>query len=637
MKIAPSTPLPRAGFSLPAYLGWGGLYLLLYWGVLKTAPTFNVSPLASIWFLPAGLNLALLVRFGPRFWPWLVLGSVLAFFEFKPPGVSYAAFATPRAYLWPVGVGFNLGMALLTRRFAGANSLTWGLRSVLAFLGIVTVGAFGLTLTILTVYLALGRPFAGSFWTIVLFRWIGDMIGILVLVPLLLMPLAWPRLSLRAAVDAGILLAGIGVLFLLERTVPDSIVVPWVLGALPVLALAVRGGMRGVAVAVPVIATTTVLLWLRVLPFDRLWELQFFLIFLGGIGLLMAGAMTDQRRAALILLQAQQRRADRDRRQIDHLQAETTRFVTALVHDLRHPVEAIRMLAQPLAQETEPVRTTAGLILDAVQNSRHLLDHLLEGARFDRDVAQGSIGPVAAAEVLRRVGQVLHPFARQEGVQLTLVPSRAVFLGEPMLAYRLLVNLGLNAVRSAATADRSRRVVIGVRRRGDCIVLTVADSGAGMQQGFVQRLLGGQGSGAAPSRPEQEIDGLGLGLGVVRRIADSVGIGLRVRLGPTGGTRIESLWPAARPRALPVETVGLALKPGLARSLLVETLTYCGAAVLVAETGRELRQQMRGLGIRRLDAVILDAPEQARHLGRTVIIIFRPQIPDLLDEIVQRC
>jgi signal transduction histidine kinase len=636
MKTAPSTPLPHARFNLPAYLGWGGLYLLLYWGVLKTAPTFNLSPLASIWFLPAGLNLALLVRFGPRFWPWLVLGSVLAFIEFKPPEVSYAAFATPRAYLWPIGAALNLGMAVLIRRFAGADSTAWGVRSVLAFLGIVTVGAFVLTLAILTIYLALGRPFAGSFWTIVLFRWIGDMIGILVLVPLLLMPLAWPRLNVRAAVDAGIVLAGVGLLYLLAKTVPDSVIVPWVLGAVPVLALAVRSGMHGAMVAVPVIATAIVLLWLRALPTDRLWELQFFLIFLSGIGLLMAGAMTDQRRAALTLLKAQQRRADRDRRQIDHLQAETTRFVTALVHDLRHPVEAIRMLAQPLTQETEPVRTTAGLILDAVQNSRHLLDHLLEGARFDRDVAQGSIGPVEAAEVLRRVGQVLQPFARQEGVRLTLVPSRAVFLGEPLLAYRLLVNLGLNAVRSAAMADRSRRVVIGVRLRGDCVALTVADSGAGMQQGFVQRLLGGQGSGAEPPL-ERQIDGLGLGLGVVRRIAESIGIGLCVRLGPMGGTRIESLWPAARSRALPVETVGLALKPGLARSLLVETLTQSGVAVLVAETGRELRQQMRRLGVRRLEAVVLDAPEQARHLGRTVIIIFRPQIPELVDEIVQRC
>ncbi len=82
--------------------------------------------------------------------------------------------------------------------------------------------------------------------------------------------------------------------------------------------------------------------------------------------------------------------------------------------------------------------------------------------------------------------------------------------------------------------------------------------------------------------------------------------------------------------------MGLALKPGLARSLLAETLSQSGAAVLVAETGRELRQQMRRLGIRQLGAVVLDAPEQARHLGRTMIVIFRPNIPEVVDEIVQR-
>ncbi len=142
MKTAFSTPPAHARFNLPAYLGWGALYLALYWGVLKTAPTFNLSPLASIWFLPAGLNLALLVRFGPRYWPWMALGLVLAFIEFKPPGVSYAAFATPRAYLWPIAVLVNPGMAALIRRFAGAASLDWGLRSVVAFLAIITGGRF---------------------------------------------------------------------------------------------------------------------------------------------------------------------------------------------------------------------------------------------------------------------------------------------------------------------------------------------------------------------------------------------------------------------------------------------------------------------------------------------------------------
>ncbi|KJV10429.1 hypothetical protein VZ95_04850 [Elstera litoralis] len=122
----------------------------------------------------------------------------------------------------------------------------------------------------------------------------------------------------------------------------------------------------------------------------------------------------------------------------------------------------------------------------------------------------------------------------------------------------------------------------------------------------------------------------------MRRIADSLGIALRVHLGPAGGTRIESLWPAARPLALPVESVGLALKPGIARSLLAETLAQSDAAVLVADSGRALRQQMRGLGIRRLDAVILDEPEQARHVRQSAIILFRPNLCEILTELRQR-
>lgn len=599
-------------------IAWGSSYLLVWWGLSKLAPLFQMSPLASVWFLPAGLSLAAMVRFGPGFWPWVAAASLIAFIEFKPPGMSYWEFANPRAYTSLLPVLTYAGMAIVLRRGCPGGSQGWGVRAVLGFLATAAAGTALITLAVLGIYAILGRSFTSSFWSTALFRWTGDMIGMLVLTPLLLLPPKAPRVRLRLAIDVGLMLVALAGVAAAARFTPHDATIPWLLGAVPVLYAALRAGTAGAALTVPVFCTAIVLLWLRDLPPQRLWELQVFLIFVAATGLLLGAAVTDQRRTAIALLKAQQRRAQRDKRQIDLLQSETGRFAAAVAHDLRHPLEAVRLLAQPLLKAPDPA--LGQLILAAIANARHLLDHLLDGTRLDRAMTQGRIEALPVAALFRQVAEVLTPIAAQQGVRLRILPNRAVFLAEPTLAYRLTINLGMNAIRAATLTEGRKRVVIGVRRHPRGFGLIVADSGPGMAQSARQRLLGLRDAPAPATAP----DGLGLGLGLIRGIADTLGLGLTVRRGTTGGTAVETLWPCPTDPPLPLETIGLILPPGLGRDLLEQAFAAAGVATLAAETGRALRADMRALGVRQVDALVLDAPEQARHVPTRHIQIFRP-------------
>lgn len=289
----------------------------------------------------------------------------------------------------------------------------------------------------------------------------------------------------------------------------------------------------------------------------------------------------------------------------------------------------MRLLAQPLLKTPDP--TPGHLILAAITNARHLLDHLLDGTRIDRSMTQGRIEALSAAVLFQRVSDVLSPIAAQHGVHLSILPSHAVLLAEPTLAYRLTVNLGMNAIRAATLTAGRKRVVIGIRRRPRGLGLIVADTGPGMTQSARQRLLGYRGDAALAQ--ETGPDGLGLGLGLIRGIADTLGLGLTVRRGTTGGTAVETLWPTPIEPPLPLESVGLILPPGLGRDLLEQTFAAAGVATLTAETGRTLQADMRRLGVRQVDTLVLDAPEQSRHVTTRHIQIFRPDWAAIMTEI----
>ena len=217
--------------------------------------------------------------------------------------------------------------------------------------------------------------------------------------------------------------------------------------------------------------------------------------------------------------------ADRSR-ELEVASAAKTRFLAAASHDLRQPVVSISLLTELLREQ--PLPAAAGLIVarigDSVQALNDLLKGLLDLSRFEAGAVQVHRSRVALRPLLARTIGDEAEAARCKVIALRMRAARFEIHTDAVLLEQILRNLVGNAVRYT----RRGGVLVTARRRGaDRVLLQVWDTGPGIPahsqarvfDEFVQRDPHGEGRSG----------GLGLGLSLVRRAADVLGVPVTLR------------------------------------------------------------------------------------------------------------
>ena len=123
-----------------------------------------------------------------------------------------------------------------------------------------------------------------------------------------------------------------------------------------------------------------------------------------------------------------------------------------------------------------------------------------------------------------------HVLARDAGLGFEYKRSTAVVHSDSQLLARILRNLLTNALRYTEKG----RVVLGCRRRADCLDIEVADTGIGIEEDQLQ-LIFGEFQRAASGRALDE-RGLGLGLAIVDKLSGVLGCRVSVRSLPSQGS-----------------------------------------------------------------------------------------------------
>ena len=258
----------------------------------------RVHPSASAVWPPSGIALAAILLWGPRLWPGIFLGAFLV--NINAPGslataLSIAAGNTLEALM---------GAALVSRFANGANAFEQT-KSLLRFILLAGFLSTAVAATIGVTSLSLGG-FArwDEFSTIWLHWWLGDMVGDLIVAPLLLLWLTQPFLSIKAIQileAAGLLLTLVFVGWLLFlNTIPSGLEY---FALAPLLWGALRFGRRGA------ITSTFIMSWIAIWgtlqglgpfvaarPNESLFFLQLFMATLTVTTLVMASVMSERRR-----------------------------------------------------------------------------------------------------------------------------------------------------------------------------------------------------------------------------------------------------------------------------------------------------------------------------------------------------
>ena len=222
-------------------------------------------------------------------------------------------------------------------------------------------------------------------------------------------------------------------------------------------------------------------------------------------------------------LHAAGRRVEEARGDAEAANLAKTRFLAAASHDLRQPMQALSMYASVLRQrftEPEATRIVNGVQL-SVQTLERMFDSLLDIARLESGVVRPNVVAFPLMPLLARVAEAERPLAAQKRIDVRVVPTSATVRSDPVLLERMLRNLLTNAIRYTERG----RIVLGCRRAGPRRVrVDVVDSGIGIPAEEQERIfeeyyqIGGA-----------RAQGLGLGLPIVRSLAELLGHPVAVR------------------------------------------------------------------------------------------------------------
>jgi signal transduction histidine kinase len=229
---------------------------------------------------------------------------------------------------------------------------------------------------------------------------------------------------------------------------------------------------------------------------------------------------------------------------LDSLEASLTaqrQFVADASHELRNPLAVIRTNADVALREPlgDDVRTRLEAVRRASERMRRLVDDLLALARLE--LAGGQRAEVDLATVVDEVRGELDALARAHGLPLEARAECDLrVVADRDAVKRALANLLDNAFRHSPDGAPVR---VAAERRNGWAVLSVADRGPGLTAEEQERVF--ERFWRSDASRSRESGGAGLGLAIVRRIAESHGGEVAVTSQPGAGATFELRLPAA--------------------------------------------------------------------------------------------
>jgi two-component system OmpR family sensor kinase len=193
------------------------------------------------------------------------------------------------------------------------------------------------------------------------------------------------------------------------------------------------------------------------------------------------------------------------------------RFTADAAHELRTPLTALQLQIQLLerAHSPEDQREAIDALRAGAKRASHLVEQLLTMARLEPQAAAEPPSAVALQEIAGNVLAELEPLAEAKGVELRLGPraDAARVTGQASALHTLARNLVDNALRYTPPGGH---VNIETRTEDGHAVLQVTDTGPGIPAEERARVFD-----RFYRLPGTGVQGSGLGLSIVKQIADS--------------------------------------------------------------------------------------------------------------------
>ncbi|MDM7862332.1 PAS-domain containing protein [Alteromonas sp. ASW11-36] len=241
-----------------------------------------------------------------------------------------------------------------------------------------------------------------------------------------------------------------------------------------------------------------------------------------------------------------QRRSDaekeliRARQAAEEANASKTRFLALASHDVLQPLNAAKLYVSAL-RETSLDDNAAKLVdklNQSVNSSEALIGTLLDISRLDQGDLKPTIEPVDVIATLTPLIDQIAIKAKEKGLEFRTKIRPCWAMADKTYLYRIVQNLLSNAVKYT----QKGKVLLTIKVVENRVQIRVFDTGIGVTQ--EQQILIFSDFYRADTHTES---GVGLGLGVVRRLSGQIKGNVGVRSTPGKGSCFELRVPVSEP------------------------------------------------------------------------------------------
>jgi PAS domain S-box-containing protein len=225
-----------------------------------------------------------------------------------------------------------------------------------------------------------------------------------------------------------------------------------------------------------------------------------------------------------------------------------SKFLATMTHELRTPLNAILGFSEMLdSQLFGPIGNPkyAGYVRDILASGQHLLrliDDLLDLSRYESRRIELLDDTVDLAALIDEVRRMIELRARRDGIVLTCsaTPQMPLLAADWGRLRQVLLNLVTNALKFTPSGGRVE-VLAYLNDQGDP-VLRVADTGCGIAKEDRDRVF----DPFVRVARGRQVEGVGLGLSIVRMLIELHGGHVAILDTPGGGATFEVVLPRGR-------------------------------------------------------------------------------------------
>lgn len=273
--------------------------------------------------------------------------------------------------------------------------------------------------------------------------------------------------------------------------------------------------------------------------------------------------------AAISFLLYSLRLRARNQKLLEQMDRTRSDFFTNITHEFRTPLTVINGVADDIARTSDDPATVsrAAAISRQGNNLLALITQLLDISRVKNAIgnAEWRYGDIAA--YLAMVVEDMQDMASRKNIELSYIRPDAGVKTDfvPYYVNRIVANLVSNAVKFTPEFGS---ITVSTRDTGGNVIITVADTGIGIKPDEVQHVF----DPFFQAHDNDHIYGTGLGLPLVRQMAEAMGGSVAIESVVAGGTTITVKLPVRQTGYQPLDNdTAAATRRAATAGMMVQT------------------------------------------------------------------